>query len=343
MRSRVTRIKAMLCVVPALLLVPIPRALAGDDVGPFIRSLWLVQRFGTAEAVLPENDPKVKGTLSKALGKENVLTASGVHNLMEESTFERLAGSDGTLDDAEVSKALDAEIPESRKRLLPGVAAHADLLTTSFDLIDGPHRAAAQTLADWIVKNYKAGQPLHVTTVCTGNSRRSILGATLGNIAAAYFGMPEIQFHSGGTAPTAINSRAISSLKAIGVAVEPTGREAPRGDLKTANPIYTVRWGDGLKTIEFSKVYSDPSNPQDHFAALMVCGEADAACPFVRGAAVRISMPYLDPKIYDHSAYETLKYAERRDDLGRLMLSVMMQVRNRLARKGNLHVRIDGK
>ena len=30
------------------------------------------------------------------------------------------------------------------------------------------------------------------------------------------------------------------------------------------------------------------------------------------------------------TAYEAIKYAERRDDIGRLMLSVMMQVRNRL-------------
>ena len=41
-------------------------------------------------------------------------------------------------------------------------------------------------------------------------------------------------------------------------------------------------------------------------------------------------MPYLDPKIYDDSIYESMKYAERRDDIGRLMLSVMMQARNRL-------------
>ncbi len=38
-------------------------------------------------------------------------------------------------------------------------------------------------------------------------------------------------------------------------------------------------------------------------------------------------MPYLDPKMYDGGVYELAKYAERRDDLGRLMLSVMMQVR----------------
>ena len=41
-------------------------------------------------------------------------------------------------------------------------------------------------------------------------------------------------------------------------------------------------------------------------------------------------MSGVNPKIYDDSTYEALKYAERRDDIGRLMLSVMMQVRNRL-------------
>ena len=66
---------------------------------------------------------------------------------------------------------------------------------------------------------------------------------------------------------------------------------------------------------------------------MLVCGEADASCPVIRGAAVRIAMPYLDPKIYDQSTYETVKYSERRDDIGRLLLSVLMQVRNRLTRQ----------
>jgi arsenate reductase len=44
-------------------------------------------------------------------------------------------------------------------------------------------------------------------------------------------------------------------------------------------------------------------------------------------------MPYLDPKVYDDGAYEIAKYAERRDDIGRLMLSVMMQARGELASK----------
>jgi hypothetical protein len=310
-------------------------SLAGDDVGPLVRSLWLVQRFGTAEAVSAENDQKLKGTLAKALGKEGTLTAPGARGLMEPSTFDRLAGADGKLDAEEVRKALEAEVPASRGRLNPRVAAHAELLTTSFDLIDQAHASAGKELAQWIAQESRPGQPLHVTVICTGNSRRSILGATMGNVAAAYYGMPEVRFHSGGTAPSAFNPRTIASLQEIGVEVEPTGVEAPRGEPKTANPIYQVRWGQPgepiLEATEFSKVYSNAVNPQSGFAALMVCGEADAGCPFVKGAALRVSMPYLDPKIYDDSRFESAKYAERRDDIGRLMLNVMMQVRNRLA------------
>ena len=321
-------------IVLACLLAPSARCLAGDDVGPLVRSLWLVQRFGTAEAVATRNDQKVKGKLSKALGKENTLTVAGVQGLMDSTPFEKLAGGDGKLDASEVRKALEAEVPESRNRLLPNVAAHAALLTTSFDRVDEPHQEAGETLADWIARNYKPGQPLHVTVVCTGNSRRSILGATMGNVAAAYYGMPEVRYHSGGTAPTAFNARTVACLKEIGVAIEPSGEEAPRGEPKTANPIYKVRWGQAgesaLETAEFSKTYFDAGNPQKGFAVLMVCGEADASCPFVKGAALRISMPYLDPKIYDDSKFEAAKYAERRDDVGRLMLSVMMQARNRL-------------
>jgi arsenate reductase len=197
--------------------------------------------------------------------------------------------------------------------------------------IDEPHRLAGEKLARWIAANYQPGKPLHVIVVCTGNSRRSILGSSMGNLAAAYFGMPEVRFHSGGTAPTAFNPWTVEALKTIGFEVEPTGKEAPRGEPKTANPIYRISWGDGFEGQEFSKHYSDPANPQSGFAALMVCGEADAACPFVKGASLRVSMPYVDPKIDDDGAYEAAKYAERRDDIGRLMLSVMVQARGELA------------
>ena len=235
----------------------------------------------------PGNDQRVKGVLSKALAKDGVITLSELGGFMEPDTFNKLAGSDARLDSAEIARALDAATPESRTKLAPKLREHADYLTTTFDLIDEPHREAGEKLARWIAANYEPGKPLHVTVVCTGNSRRSILGSSMGNLAAAYYGMPEIRFHSGGTAPTAFNPRTVAALKAIGFEVEPTGTEAERGEPKTANPVYRVSWGEGFETLEFSKHYGDPANPQSGFAALMVCGEADAACPFVKGATLR--------------------------------------------------------
>jgi hypothetical protein len=310
---------------------------AGTDAGPLVRALWLVQRYGTAEALDPANDERVKGAVFQALGKEGELTYSKLDGFMDSESFKRLAGSDDRISPDEISKAVESAVPESRNWLTPKVREHADVLTTSFDMIGESHRQAGQKLADWIAKNYRPGRPLDVIVVCTGNSRRSILGATMGNIASAYYGMPEIRFHSGGTAPSAFNARTVRALKEIGVEVEPTGKEAARGEPQTANPVYRVRWGthetggSALETTEFSKHYGNSANPQQGFAALMVCGEADAACPTVKGSALRLSMPYLDPKIYDGGAYEAGKYAQRRDDMGRLMLSVMLQVRQRVA------------
>ncbi len=330
----VNRLSGLVLVATALAL-PAPSAYAGErengsDPGPLVRGLWLVHRYGKPDATNPANDIRTKALLSKALGKDGVFTAKGLGALMTDETLSKLAGADGRLEPSEVREALGASVPVSRTKLLPGVRTHADFLTTGFDLIDEAHREGSEKLVEWIAENYRSGEPLNIVFVCTGNSRRSILGSTTGNIAASYYGLPEIHCFSGGTAPTAFNSRTVLTLKAINVEVEPTGKEALRGEPKTENPAYRVRWGEGFETTEFSKLYDDKANPQKGFAALMVCSEADAGCPFVRGASLRVSMPYLDPKIYDGGSYESAKYAERRDDMGRMMLSVMMRVRNRL-------------
>jgi hypothetical protein len=309
-----------------------------SDAGPLVNALWLVQRYGTADAVDPANDQKVKARLFKALGKDGNLEFTPLLGIMDADAFKKLARADGRLDAKEIRAAVDAAVPESRKRLNPQIRKHVESLSTSLDMIDEPHRHAGHDLAEWIAKNYRAGQKLDVIVVCTGNSRRSILGATMGNIAAAYYGMPELCFHSGGTAPTAFNSRTVKALREIGVIIEPTGTEAERGEPKTENPIYRVRWGvagssdsASFETMEFSKKFDDAANPHQGFSALMVCSEADAACPLVKGAAKRISMAYLDPKIYDGSPFESAKYAERRDDMGRSMLSAVMQARRQLS------------
>jgi arsenate reductase len=131
----------------------------------------------------------------------------------------------------------------------------------------------------------------------------------------------------------------VATLRAIGIEIEETHKGAERGKEGLVNPIYHVRWGTAgaeppLEIAEFSKRYDDPWNPADRFAALMVCSEADASCPAVKGASTRISMPYLDPKQYDGTEDEVRQYAELRDDIGRMLLGVMLQARWQLSQTG---------
>ena len=81
------------------------------------------------------------------------------------------------------------------------------------------------------------GQPLAITCVCTGNSRRSILSATMVSVSAAYYGLSEIRGYSGGTKPSAFNERTVKTLREIGLDIASLGEEAARGDAVTANPV----------------------------------------------------------------------------------------------------------
>lgn len=181
---------------------------------------------------------------------------------------------------------------------------------------------AANTIREWIQRRRREGRPASVIIVCTGNSRRSILGSTLGNIAAAWAGDPDVRFFSGGTAPSAFNPRTIRALQAVGVAITPLAEQAIPGDAGEVNPKYLIQWGTApvSQTVEFSKHYSNPVNPQTDFCAVMVCSDAADNCPVVLGASLRVALSFEDPKDYDGTAEEAAMYAQRRDQIGRAML-----------------------
>lgn len=316
----------MIALLLSILLAELPTE--SPDVGLFVRSVWLFQQQGTPAA---GQDEMLKASLAKAIANANI-TLEETEGLMTRERFQKIAGDDNAMDLADITRALDTAMPASRAKLLSKLRSHADYLTTTFDMIDEPHRQAARQLAEWMVANYEPGKPIEAIVVCTGNSRRSILGSSMGNLAAAYYGL-NVHFSSGGTAPSAFNRRSVATLRDIGFEVTDVGKEAPRGSAKTLNPMLRVQWGEGLETIEFSKHFSDEGNPHKGFAALMVCSEADAECPTVPGAALRLSTPYSDPKIYDGSTFEAAKYNERRDDIGRMMLAALCQVRRELNAK----------
>ncbi|MCY2968759.1 MAG: protein-tyrosine-phosphatase [Planctomycetota bacterium] len=212
--------------------------------------------------------------------------------------------------------------------LLPAVARAAERISALGPLDGGEYESAGVALADWIRSRLANGRPAPVIFVCTGNSRRSVLGAVLGNVAAGWYQLPGVRCYSGGTAPSALNRRTIATLCALGIEIEPTGEQAPRGAEGIENPIYRIRWGADAgestgQMLDFSKHYGTTPNPREGFAAVMVCDEADAGCPNVAGAAIRIPAKFVDPKVADDTAEEQATYAARRDQIGRFVFGAM--------------------
>ena len=228
------------------------------------------------------------------------------------------------------------EEPELQNKIIPAITNHLKSISKDGISIDTIHEKAQKELVKVIAEQYQSGKELSIILICTGNSRRSMMGAAMGNASAAYHGFSDLRFYSGGTTPSAFNSRSIRALKEIGFKIEPTGKKAKAGPKGEDNPFYQVSWlkDQGWNCIEFSKHYSDPKNPQKDFIALMVCDEADSACPVViMGATKRISLPFADPKAFDGKPEEATKYSERRDDIGRFMLSTLAIAKEQMKSK----------
>lgn len=177
---------------------------------------------------------------------------------------------------------------------------------------------ARQMAAQWAAQGKAA-----VLFVCTHNSRRSVLSQVWLAIAAYWYEVKQVLPYSGGTEATGIPSQIVETLERAGCMVLQR-TEAP-------NPQYALEAGSGVATqLLFSKHYTDPANPEKDFIAVMVCGEADAACPFVPGAVARISLPFEDPKLADGSRREASVYDQACERIGQELFYMMEQVKQLL-------------
>jgi arsenate reductase len=189
-------------------------------------------------------------------------------------------------------------------------------LTHEFEIIPPGRKQILKGISDFIDSHKVA----NIIFICTHNSRRSHIARVWAQMAASYFNISNVYAYSGGTEATAFNPRAVGALRKIGFRIE----EKVGG----SNPRYNVRYSDQHPGFEvFSKKYSDLENPQENFAAIMTCTHADENCPVVTGASTRISLPYDDPKDFDGTSLETIKYEERSLEIGREILYAFSQIK----------------
>ncbi len=178
--------------------------------------------------------------------------------------------------------------------------------------------AVLKSLIDYIQSKIDQGQEINLNFICTHNSRRSQFSQIWAQTAADYFGVPG-KCYSGGVEVTAFNERAVASIKRSGFKV------VAQGDI---NPIYSVFHSEDHDPIKaFSKLFDNPVNKAEQFAAVMTCSHADENCPFIPGTEQRIAVRYEDPKAFDDSPQEAAKYDERSMQIASEMFYVFSKVR----------------
>ena len=184
------------------------------------------------------------------------------------------------------------------------VKKYCEDLIKSFDTIPAERKATLLRISEYIKAKQEAHLPIQLIYICTHNSRRSHFGQVWAQVASNYFGIKSVSTFSGGTQATAFNSHAIDALQKIGFDIRKLDA--------TNNPIYELSYDEKENSILcFSKIYNHEKNPQQHFAAIMTCSEADENCPFIAGAALRINTSYEDPKLFDNTNLQAAKYDEK--------------------------------
>ena len=202
--------------------------------------------------------------------------------------------------------------------LYPELRDYLAARRAEFDQIPDDRRQRLEEMVSYIRRKADSSDPAELIFVCTHNSRRSHMAQLWAATAAAHEGVP-LWTYSGGTESTAFNPRAVAAMQRASVRIEKT--------TEASNPVYHARIADNAPAMTcFSKPYDNDPNPKAEFGAVMVCTDADEACPFVPGAEFRLALPFVDPKISDGTAKEAATYDERCAQIAREMLYVMVRV-----------------
>ena len=205
--------------------------------------------------------------------------------------------------------------------LLPAIDAFLAARSSELDRIRPARRSVLEPLADHVRDRTGEGRVPRVVFVCTHNSRRSHL-AQLWFAASCHRCDIAVETYSGGTEATSFDHRAAAALARAGFELESRSAD-PEGAL-------LVRMSPDLEPSRcFSKIHDQPPNPTSGFVAVMVCDEADRACPLLPGAEARLPIRFEDPKQADGTPSESMVYDQRCREIAREMLWIAETARDR--------------
>jgi arsenate reductase len=174
-------------------------------------------------------------------------------------------------------------------------------------------------LIEFIQNKKYANEPIRLNFICTHNSRRSHLCQVWAKTMANYHGIEKVKCYSGGTEATAVFPVVIETLENVGFTVTKISNYT--------NPTYKLSFSEETNPMTlFSKRFNDYYNPRRDFAAVMTCTDADENCPIIP-EAIRVSLPYNDPKISDGTDQQVQVYAERSEQIATEMNYIFSRIK----------------
>ncbi len=190
----------------------------------------------------------------------------------------------------------------------------------NIDSISDKRKAILKPLIDFTQSKLEKNQEIRINFICTHNSRRSHLSQIWSQVMAHYFNIKNVFCYSGGTKATALFPMVIETLKNQGLQIQTLSNGS--------NPVFAIKYAKNQHpVIGFSKTYEDNFNPQSSFLAVMTCSQADADCPYIAGAENRISIPFEDPKAFDNTPQQALKYNEKSLQIATELFYVFSQIK----------------
>lgn len=173
-------------------------------------------------------------------------------------------------------------------------------------------------LSAYIKTTIVTDTPIKLNFICTHNSRRSHLCQVWAKTMAAYYGI-KVKSYSGGTEATTVYPTVIKTFQNTGFMIDKVS--------VGSNPTYKLNFTDENHPMTlFSKRYNDRYNPNEDYAAVMTCTDADTNCPVIPNAT-RVSLPYVDPKVSDGKSSELETYATRSRQIATEMKYIFFQVK----------------
>lgn len=169
--------------------------------------------------------------------------------------------------------------------------------------IDSNRIQLLDTIAIYLTKELRLNNKTNLNFICTHNSRRSQLAQVWSSYAANFYKLNTINNFSGGVEITSFYRNTVKTLQEVGFNFQLI-------EFSHQNPIYNITYKNCLNRIlGFSKLYDDENNLKP-FIAITTCNNIDENYLYIPDAIKRFHLPFIDPKCFDSTLYQSEKYLE---------------------------------